>query len=469
MANSPSVRLAYLVSHPIQYQAPLLRRIAREPGIDLTVLFGSDFSVRTYKDEGFGVNVAWDTPLLDGYRSEFLPNLRDTGTLSLTSPISRGIYSALRRLQPDALWVHGYASINALHGILAANALGIPVLLRAESWLADRPRSPLTLAAKNLFFAALGHAVDAVLPIGTVNAAYWSHYLPHTPQFLIPYAVDNDYFASRADAARPHTAALRASLDLAPGRPVILFASKLQPRKHADHLLHAFKAFLTSNPGAPGLASEAWDEDPRPTTALPQLLFVGDGESRASLESLTATLGLTDHVRFAGFRNQSELPALFALADVFVLPSRHEPWGLIVNEAMASGCPVIVSSDVGCHPDLVPTNSQGGPFMRGSIAHEWGTTDVSGTTAPGGPFIARSLRDEWGTTDPTPADTPTGLVYPVGDIPALTAALHRIFATPTTAQQMGLAARHRIATWSFDQDITGLRSALAHTTAKLRP
>src|ERR1700748_2081398 len=93
------VRLAYVVSHPIQYQAPLLRRIAREPDIDLTVLFGSDFSIRGYKDQGFGVEVTWDVPLLNGYRSEFLPRLRDNGTVSPLSPISRGI---LRRLShPD--------------------------------------------------------------------------------------------------------------------------------------------------------------------------------------------------------------------------------------------------------------------------------------------------------------------------------------------------------------------------------
>ena len=146
------VRLAYLVSHPIQYQAPLLRRIALEPDIDLTVLFGSDFSVRGYKDRGFGVEVAWDTPLLEGYRSEFLRPLRDTGEVSPTTPISRGIYRRLRQSDGspafDALWVHGYASVNALQAILAANALGIPVLLRAESWLADRARSPWTLAVK---------------------------------------------------------------------------------------------------------------------------------------------------------------------------------------------------------------------------------------------------------------------------------------------------------------------------------
>src|SRR5882757_4115826 len=94
-----SIRLAYLVTHPIQYQAPLLRRIAREEDIDLTVFFGSDHSLRSYKDAGFGVEVTWDVPLLDGYKSEFLKTFRDTGGLSLTSPMSRGIYRRLRN--PD--------------------------------------------------------------------------------------------------------------------------------------------------------------------------------------------------------------------------------------------------------------------------------------------------------------------------------------------------------------------------------
>src|ERR1700728_797121 len=132
---SRRVRLAYLVSHPSQYQAPLLRRIAQEPDIDLTVLFGSDFSVRGYKDEGFGVGVKWDVPLLDGYPHVFLPKLRETQTVSVASPLNYGIVSQLRGrggdAQFDALWVHGYATVNAMHGMIAAKALGIPVLLRA--------------------------------------------------------------------------------------------------------------------------------------------------------------------------------------------------------------------------------------------------------------------------------------------------------------------------------------------------
>src|ERR1700677_4538330 len=91
------VRLAYLVSHPIQYQAPLLRRIAQEPDIDLTVFFASDFSVRGYKDVGFGgVGVQWDVPLLDGYKHVFLPRLRDGHNVSFATPLNRGILSALR-------------------------------------------------------------------------------------------------------------------------------------------------------------------------------------------------------------------------------------------------------------------------------------------------------------------------------------------------------------------------------------
>src|SRR5580700_7267130 len=153
------IRLAYLVSHPIQYQAPLLRRIAQEPDIELVVFFGSDFSVRGYKDEGFGVGVKWDVPLLDGYRHEFLPVLRDGSNPGAMSPLNYGIFSRLRGSKDaagfDVLWVHGYSSVNALQAMLAAKALGIPVLVRAEPWLGDRDRNGPTLVAKRLFFRLL--------------------------------------------------------------------------------------------------------------------------------------------------------------------------------------------------------------------------------------------------------------------------------------------------------------------------
>ena len=402
------VRLAYLVSHPIQYQAPLLRRIAQEPDIDLTVFFGSDFSVRGYKDEGFGVGVKWDVPLLDGYRHEFLPALRDNARVGVASPLNYGILSRLRggRGQSnaafDVLWVHGYATVNALHGMLAAKALGIPVLLRAESWLKDRERGGAKLAVKQLFFEGLKQLVAGVLPIGTLNAAYWRHYLGEDfPASLMPYAVDNDYFQKQSQQARTGREELLAELKLDPSRPVILFASKLQSRKRCEDLLEAYKNL------SPGDGIEP----------NPYLVIVGDGEERAALER-RAEESKFNGIRFCGFRNQSELPRFFDIASVFVLPSRHEPWGLIVNEAMNAGRAVIVSDEVGSQPDLV-------------------------------------------------TDGVEGCIFAAGDVEALTAGLRRVLATPETAARMGQRSLERIRTWDFEEDVRGLRQAIARATRKI--
>lgn len=399
------LRLAYLVSHPIQYQAPLLRRIAQEPDIDLTVFFGSDFSLREYKDEGFGVGVKWDVRLLDGYQYEFLPKIRDTGTTTIASPLNYGIARRLSGKEGsprfDALWVHGYSTVTAMQGILAAKSMGIPVLLRAESWLHDRARTSSKLAMKRVYFKILKQFVDATLPIGTFNSRYWQHYFgPDFPMFLMPYAVDNSYFQLRGQEAIQHRTALQMELNLDPSRPVILFASKLQRRKRCADLLDAYTQILSQKLVSPD----------------PYLVIVGDGEERAPLERTVAERQL-DGVRFCGFRNQSELPRFFDLASVFVLPSQHEPWGLIVNEVMNAARAVIVSDDVGCQPDLV----------RNGIE---------------------------------------GFVYPVGNIAALTLALSQVLSTPETPVILGRNARKRVSQWSFEEDIKGLRQALATVTRR---
>lgn len=393
------VKVAYLVSHPIQYQAPLLRRIAQDRDIELTVFFGSNFSVREYVDKGFGADVKWDVSLLDGYCHEFLPAVWDKGR---TGPMTQLSYGIFRRLQAggfDVLWVHGYSTLNALQGMLISKALGISVLLRAESWLADRQRGGLKLAIKRLFFEGLKRMVDGVLPIGSLNAAYWREYLGEDfPASLMPYAVDNDYFRAQSRQARASREETLAELRLDPARQVILFASKLQGRKRCEDLLEAYGRFCT------GTGAEQ----------QPYLVIVGDGEEREALERRATEIGL-DGVRFCGFRNQSELPRFFDIASVFVLPSRHEPWGLIVNEVMNAGRAVIVTDEVGCQPDLI-------------------------------------------------TDGVEGCVYPAGDVAALTAALRRVLATPETAEAMGQRGLERIKSWSFEEDVRGLRQAIARST-----
>ncbi len=195
---------------------------------------------------------------------------------------------------------------------------------------------------------------------------------------------------------QPPPAALRCSgtSTSTQARPVILFASKLQTRKHCDHLLEAFLQL-------------------RPSATPPQLVIVGDGEEMESLRRRVLDSGSTD-VRFAGFRNQGELPRFFDLASVFVLPSQHEAWGLIVNEAMAAGLPVIVSDDMGCAVDLVRNGEN-------------------------------------------------GFVYPFGDIPALSNALHAVL-QPGAAERMGRASAERIAHWSYREDLDGVKAALHFCT-----
>jgi glycosyltransferase involved in cell wall biosynthesis len=388
-------RVAYLVTHPIQYQAPLLRLIAAQSDIDLTVFFQSDMSLNAYADTGFGHSVKWDVSLVDGYRHEFLPGISRHGTVTAQRPISWGFASRLSRARFDALWVHGYARwINWL-AILCAKARGLAVLVRDEATLFSTERSLMRRQAKRAFFFALSRVGDGFLAIGSANRDYYlAHGVPRQRIFDMPYCVDNEFFARRAREARELLDQLRTDLGIEFGQPVILYASKFEPRKRPGDLLLAYEKVIAR--------SEA--------RLKPQLVFLGDGELRPSLEAEVRKNRLTG-VKFLGFRNQSELPKFYALCDVFVLPSTGEPWGLVVNEVMATGKPVVVSDQVGCGRDLV----------RGGT---------------------------------------NGFVYPVGDVDALATSLIRVLGNREEAARMGQASREIMAKWSFAEDIEGLRLAL---------
>jgi len=389
------VRLAYLVSHPIQYQAPLLRAIAAEPDIELTVFFCSDYSVRPHRDEGFGREIEWDVKLLDGYAHEFLPGWADRGRPTLCRPVTHGLARRLRAGGFDALWVHGFARLASLAGMLSARAAGLAVLNRDEAWAMSAPRGPVKRTVKRAFFALLRRLCDGFLVIGAANRDYYrAQGVPDRVMFDMPYAIDNAAFRAGAERAAATREALRRELDIAPGRPVVLFASKFSARKRPDDLLEAFARVAT-----------------RPEAHAPCLVLVGDGERRAALEARVGRLGLAGSVRFAGFRNQSELPRFYDLCDVFVLPSLHEPWGLVINEAMNANCAVIASDQVGAARDLV-------------------------------------------------RDGENGLLFPAGDVDALADRLAQMLADPGRCRAMGERSGAIVARWGFAEDIAGLRAAL---------
>lgn len=398
-------RLAYMVSHPIQYQSPLLRRLAQEPDIDLTVLYWSDHTVKEYADEGFGgAMVKWDVPLLEGFHHEVLPLIRPFREEDFWAPINLGLFRTLRKGRFDAVWLHGYWNFNCVVTMLAAKLLGIPLLERAESTLINHARSPFRLVVKRAFFSITRHLIHAVLPISARNRNYWAHYLGEVfPSFEVPYAVDNEYFQRAVAKARETREEFRRELDLEKGRPVILYVSKLMPRKRCIDLIDAY------------LSLQRTKDDRQP-----YLLIVGEGSERPACEAKVRAAGNLS-VRFLGFQNQSQLPRFFDLCDVFILPSVSEPFGLIVNEVMNAGKPIIVSDQVGCQLDLV-------------------------------------------------ADGVNGKVFPAGDVLALGKALESMLGDPDLRQQMGRRSLERINQWSFEEDIRGLRAALHHVAGlPIRP
>ncbi|WP_298373326.1 glycosyltransferase family 4 protein [Azospirillum sp.] len=391
---SRPVRLAYLVSHPIHYQVPLLRRLAADPDIDLTVFFQSDLTVRGGFDPTYGTEIHWDVDLLSGYRYEFLPANGPLDVIDFWNPRTHGLWSRLREGRFDALWIHGYARFYHLKAMAMARLTGIPVLVRDEATAISRRRGPVRRLFKRAFFLILSRLVRSFLTIGCRNAAYYRQCgIPDDRLIGMPYAVDNDYFRTAADAARPQLPTLRATLGLDRDSPVILYASRLEGRKHADDLLAAYRRLVESG-----------------QTHRPYLLFVGEGELRLWLETEIARLGL-DRVRLLGFRGQQELPALFALADVFVLPAVHEPWGMVINEAMNAGTTVVACDQVGCTADLIE-------------------------------------------------DGVTGCLVAARDVDGLAATLLRLLADPEARRRIGAAGRDRISRFSYAEDVRGLRLAL---------
>lgn len=390
-----TTRLAYLVTHPIQYQAPLLRRIAAEPDIDLTVFFGSDFSARKFTDPGFGRSIEWDVPLLDGYAHQVLPRigaeLGPDGIPDFWRPFSRGFSGMLEGF--DALWVHGYNRACHWSAMVTAKRAGLRVLLRDEATQISAERSSAKQWLKGRFFQALDRLVDGYLAIGSLNRDYYLDLgIARRKIHLMPYAVDNSAFQARMRAASARREVLRAELALEPGRPIVLFAAKLIERKRPLDLLEAF--------------ARAGED---PSARRPYLLFAGDGPLQAALTARAAT---QPDVRLLGFRSQAELAALYDLCDVFVLPSERESWGLVVNEAMNAGRAIIVNDRIGAGADLV----------RGGV---------------------------------------NGFVYPFGDVEALAICLRSVLRDPSRLAQMGARSRQIIDRWSFEEDVAGLKSALA--------
>lgn len=329
-------RIGFLVSHPIQYYTPIFRALAKQ--CHLTVFFAHRQTAEQQARAGFGVAFDWDIDLLSGYDSRFLVNVaRQPSTDRFGGCDTPGIADEIARGGFDAFVVPGWALRCYWQAVRACRRHGVPVLVRGDSQLGTQ-RNNLLRAAKSLAFSHLLRRFDGFLYVGQRNRDYLLHYgAPPDRLFFSPHCVDNEAFAAASAAAQ---------VPRDPSRRRILFVGKLIARKRPADLLQAIARL-----GGTSL----------------EVVFAGSGELEAELRRIATDASL--HADFLGFVNQRELPAVYAAADLLVLPSDgRETWGLVVNEAMACGVPAVVSDAVGCGPDLIDTGSTGAIFPFGDTA-----------------------------------------------------------------------------------------------------
>lgn len=339
------MRLAVVQSHPTQYYGPWFRHAQVEGGMNLRVYYLWEFGVTRQTDRQFGTTFRWDVDLLSGHDHEFVPNVaRDPGTHHFGGLDNPELTRRMAAWRPDAVLLFGYKWKSHLRAIIWARRRGIPLIFRGDSHFIGRgtPRLPSRLPLVLLY-----RQFRAFLPVGKANRDYFLALgVPPERLFFAPHAVDDRLFDPDRNDHREAAAGLRRELAIPDDRTVVLFAGKFLPAKQPLELLTAFAAL----------------NDVRAT-----LLFVGDGPLKADLLRKAAEHPHAD-VRFLPFANQSEMPARYLLADLFVLPSRglYETWGLAVNEAMCMGVPALVSERVGCQRDLVEDGVTGWVFDHAS-------------------------------------------------------------------------------------------------------
>jgi glycosyltransferase involved in cell wall biosynthesis len=342
-------RLGILVTHPIQYYAPWYRALAAHPEVDLEVFFAHKQSAQDQAKAGYGVAFEWDVPLLEGYANRFLKNVAKHPSIAhFLGCDTPEIKDIIRERRFDAFIVQGWNIKAYWQAINACRKAGTPVLVRGDSHLHTR-RSWMLRVLKYGLYRWFIPRFDAYLPVGTWNREYYLHYGADSKRmFRVPHAVDNEFFAQRAETLLPQKASLREQTGFPADAIVFVFAGRLVNAKRPMDFLRAMKEISEHH-------SNIWG------------LVVGDGALRAAMESFVRRHHLP--IRFLGFMNQSEIPHAYVMADALVLPSRvAETWGLVVNEAMACGLPALVSDGVGCAPDLVEEGQTGHIFAAEDVS-----------------------------------------------------------------------------------------------------
>lgn len=340
--------LAVIQTHPVQYHAPVWRHLQQVCGVPVTAIYGSDFSVVGYKDQDMNVDLAWDASLLAGYRHEFLSHVAAGGAKNDREASTAGLGAALRRIQPRAILLSGYWPRFCSEAFLAAWCTGVPLLFRGETTDLGKPRSAGKAMVRDVLLRVFYRRFAGLLYVGERSRQHFHRLgVGSRSNFFSPYSVDVSPMRTDEVARAELRPVCRQELALEPDQMVVMFCGKLYGHKRPDDLVAAAR------------------ELPEAMRARLVLLLVGDGMMAEDLKRQAAAVpSLT--LRHVGFQKQRDLSRFYHAADMLALPSMGETWGLVVNEALHHGLPVVVSDTVGSAPDLVESGRTGEVFPVGS-------------------------------------------------------------------------------------------------------
>lgn len=324
-------KLVILTEIIAPYRIPVFNTLAQHDEIDLHVIFlaETDSSLRQWRIYADEIRFSY----------EVLPSWRQRlGKCNIL--VNQHVVKAMVRARPDVIISGGYNYLASWQSQRWAKSAGVPFLLWCESTSHDRRnRRSMVESLKMKFF----RSCDAFVVPGKSSSEYVSQMrsgmsaASSVPIFIAPNAVDNDLFSEGARRAVSISVRLRTQLGL-PER-YFLYVGRLVEQKGVLDLLNAYASL------SPDLRAQVG------------LVFVGDGPLRSELESLARRI-FPGSVHFPGFIQRDELAAHYSLAECFVLPTHSDPWGLVVNEAMACGLPIICTAVAGCAADLVLENGR---------------------------------------------------------------------------------------------------------------
>jgi len=337
-------RLLILSSHPIQYNAPLFKLLATRGDIKIKVFYTWGQSKEKIFDPGFGKVREWDVPLLDGYDHEFIENTSVApGSDHFKGIVNPGLIEKIEAYDPDAILIFGWSFQSHLK-VMRYFKGKKQILFRGDSTLLDESKGlSFKKIIRNIFLTWVYHFVDKVLYVGTANKKYFLKYGLENKQLIFaPHAIDNDRFSQASAINKETVKKYKEEIKIPENTIVFVFAGKLEPKKNPQILIDAFIKL---------------------NDVKTHLVLVGNGvlEDQLKMEVACQIESLKSRIHFLPFQNQTSMPVIYCMADVFCLPSRGpgETWGLAVNEAMACGLPILISDKCGCAIDLVANGENG--------------------------------------------------------------------------------------------------------------